>query len=284
MERVPEHRGEAYRPRHMKPGKRRKWYIWLGILSSVTLLLVSLFMLGSSLLGLARSQAAFETLAARVEDEKNRAEPANAAEVPVEEAAAPSPYAALKEENGDLFGWVKIAGTKLDYPVMYTPKDPEYYLRRAFDKSSSISGVPFLDGNFVEGGNHHLVYGHNMKNGTMFHALLDYAKPEFWKEHPTIAFDTLQENGTYTVIGAFYSQVYYQDETEVFRFYAYPDLSDPVLFAEYVDNVEAAALYDTGETAEYGDELLTLVTCSYHTENGRFVVVACKQRTANSIE
>lgn len=187
-----------------------------------------------------------------------------------------SPYTALKEENSDLFGWIKIKGTKLDYPVMCTPNEPTYYLRRAFDKSRSICGVPFLDESCVEGGNHYLIYGHNMKNGTMFHALLDYAKPEFWKKHPTITFDTLQENGTYIVIGSFYSRVYYQDETEVFRFYDYPELSDSEMFSEYIDNVAAASLYDTGETAEYGDKLLTLVTCSYHTENGRFVVVARK--------
>lgn len=111
----------------------------------------------------------------------------------------------------------------------------------------------------------------------MFHALLDYAKPEFWKDHPTIVFDTLQEDGTYTVLGVFYSRVYYQDETGVFRFYSYPDLSDP----EPVSGIRGqcgsrASLYDTGETAEYGDTLLTLVTCSYHTEKGRFVVVARK--------
>lgn len=263
--------------RRTKPGKRR-WYVTLGILSSSVLLLVSLFMLGSSLLGLAKSQAAFETLAARVEDETKTSKPptVQAASTPYETTAVLSPYGALKDENSDFFGWVKIEGTKVDYPVMYTPQEPEYYLRRAFDKSDSISGVPFLDGSYVESGNHYLVYGHNMKNGTMFHALLDYAKPEFWKEHPTITFDTLQEDGTYTVIGAFYSRVYYQDETGVFRFYSYPELNAPELFQEYVDNVAAASIYDTGETAEYGDTLLTLVTCSYHTENGRFVVVARK--------
>jgi len=262
--------------------RNRPWYIKLGIVASSVLLFVSLFMLGSSLLGLAKSQAAFENLAVRVEEEKNSPEPANAAEPTTEDTTAPSPYAKLKEENGDLFGWVKIAGTKLDYPVMYTPKEPQYYLHRAFDKSGSVSGVPLLDGSYTEGGNHYLVYGHNMKNGTMFHALLDYAEPEFWKEHPTITFDTVQESGTYTVIGAFYSKVYYQDETDVFRFYDYPDLSDPVLFAEYMDNVAASSLYDTGETATYGDTLLTLVTCSYHTENGRFVVVARKCETVYS--
>lgn len=255
--------------------KSRPWYISLGIAASAGLLLVSLFMLGSSLTGLAKSQSAFETLAARVEKEQT-AQESDKTQASLEAAAPQSPYTALKEENSDLFGWVKIEETKLDYPVMYTPQEPEYYLRRAFDKSDSISGTPFLDGSCAEDGNHYLVYGHNMKNGTMFHTLLDYAEPEFWKNHPTIAFDTVQENGTYTIIGAFYSKAYYQDETDMFRFYTYTDLSDPELFQQYVDNVITVSLYDTGETAEYGDTLLTLVTCSYHTENGRFVVVARK--------
>lgn len=277
MKRMPNSR-DTIRPqracsrRHKKP----RWYVTLGILSSGILLFVSLFMLVSSLLGLAKSQAAFETLAVRVESEAKspKLTAAESVHSTQEVTTTSSPYAALKEENDDLFGWVKIAGTKVDYPVMYTPQEPEYYLRRAFDKSDSISGVPFLDGNYTEGGKHYLVYGHNMKNGTMFHALLNYKDADFWEEHPVITFDTIQESGTYAVIGAFYSRVYYQDETDVFRFYSYPDLSDPTLFSEYMENVAASSLYDTGETAKYGDTLLTLVTCSYHTENGRFVVVA----------
>ena len=258
------------RPRWGRSRGRNKhpWYVTLGGLSSCVMLVVSLFMLGHSLLGLEKSQVVFTTLTTRVEEERKRPKPTTTIELVTEDTHASSPYAVLKEENGNLFGWVKIAGTKLDYPVMYTPEEPEYYLHRAFDKSSSVSGVPFLDGNYIDGGKHYLIYGHNMKNGTMFHTLLNYVKADFWKEHPTITFDTLQDNGMYTVIGVFYSRVYYQDETDVFRFYAYQDLSDPVLFSEYVDNVTAASLYDTGETAKYGDTLLTLVTCSYHAEMG----------------
>ena len=182
MERAPDPR-DAARPRRAYSRRRRKqrWYVRLGVLSSGVLLFVSLFMLGSSLLGLAKSQAAFETLAVRVKEERKRPKPttAQAAPSPQEATDSPSPYGALNEENGDLFGWVKIAGTKVDYPVMYTPQEPEYYLSRAFDKSDSISGVPFLDGNYTEGGNHYLIYGHNMKNGTMFHALLNYKDAEF---------------------------------------------------------------------------------------------------------
>lgn len=257
---------------------RYPWYIRFGIAASSVLLFVSVFMLTTYLLNLSKSQAAFKAMANRVGEERTRTEPAREAKPTAESVARSlSPYTALKEENADLFGWIRIEGTKLDYPVMYTPHEPEYYLRRAFDKSTSISGIPFLDGNYIEGGNHYLIYGHNMKNGTMFHPLLDYAELEFWNEHPTITFDTLQENGTYTVIGAFYSKVYYQDELDVFRFYDYLNLNDPEVFSEYVKNVVAASLYYTGETAAYGDTLLTLVMCSYHAKNGRFVVVARRE-------
>lgn len=186
-------------------------------------------------------------------------------------------YAALYEENNDLFGWVQIPDTRLNYPVMYTPEDPEYYLRRAFDGSDSDSGVPFLDGDCTEHGGNYLIYGHNMNAGTMFALLPSYARQDFWEEHPVIRFDTLYERGDYAVMAAFYSQVYDVDAQGVFRYYQYTDLSSPERFREYVEQVKAAALYDTGITAEYGDQLLTLSTCNYHTGDGRFVVVARKQ-------
>ncbi len=186
-----------------------------------------------------------------------------------------SPYLPLKEENEDFFGWLSIEGTKIDYPVMYTPDDPEYYLHRAFDRSASKSGVPFLDAACSDEGGVYLIYGHNMKNGTMFASLFSYAKKTFWQEHPSIRFDTLAEEGTYAVLAAFYTKVYAESETG-FRFYQ-TDLSDEKLFYEYIEDIKSQALYDTGISAEYGDQILVLATCSYHTDHGRFVVVARKE-------
>lgn len=156
---------------------------------------------------------------------------------------------------------------------MFTPNDPEYYLRRAFDKTNSESGTPFVDGACYEDGGIYLVYGHNMKNGTMFAELTKYADEKFRNEHPIIHFDTLYERGQYEVIAAFYSKVYRIGE-QGFCYYQYTDLAAPVTFHEYMDQVTAAALYDTGTTAEYGDQLLMLSTCDYGADNGRFVVVA----------
>ena len=174
-----------------------------------------------------------------------------------------------------LYGWITIEGTKVNYPVMYTPQDPEYYLRRAFDGTETESGTPFLDSACSEEGNLYVIYGHRMKNRTMFGSLPFYEKKKYWEEHPYIYFDTLYEQGTYEVVAAFYSKIY-EDGEKGFRYYNYKDLSDEEVFAAFREGVEESAMYETDEVLEYGDQVLLLSTCSYHTEEGRFVVVAKK--------
>jgi sortase B len=161
---------------------------------------------------------------------------------------------------------------------MYTPGDSEYYLHRAFDRSYSQSGVPFLEGAYTDTCNNYLIYGHNMKNGTMFSSLLSYEKESYWQQHPVVTFDTRDDSGTYDVLGVFYTEIA-ADRDDVFDYYHYLDLSDPDRYDEYVRKVKENALYDTGIDAAYGDQLLTLSTCSYHVDNGRFVLVARKRST-----
>lgn len=187
-------------------------------------------------------------------------------------------YLPLFEMNPDFFGWLSIEGTDIDFPVMYTPDRPEYYLERAFDGSFSYSGVPFIDERCSADGNYYLIYGHHMRNKTMFGQIPKYADQSFYEEHPLIRFDTLYEQREYRVVAAFYSRVYGKDETGVFRYYDYYDLSDEEVFDEYMNEVKAAAIYDTGVEVSYGDELLVLSTCNYHTDNGRFVVVAKREK------
>lgn len=197
-----------------------------------------------------------------------------------EEVCGPenSEYDTLSERNPDFWGWIKIDGTQLSYPVMYTPDDPEHYLRRDFDGNDSICGVPFLDGACSVDCGNYIIYGHHMKDGTMFGSLLSYAKKDYWESHPTIQLSTSQGQSTYTILAAFCAKVYNQEDSGVFRYYQYTDLTDQNRFNEYVEQVKAAALYDTDIEIQPGDQLLTLSTCSYHTKNGRFVVVAQKDQ------
>ena len=183
-------------------------------------------------------------------------------------------FASLHQKNPDFYGWISIAGTLIDYPVMFSPDRPEYYLHHAFDGAASNSGVPFLDSNCSEASKCFLIYGHHMRNQTMFGQLPLYAEQDFYREHPCICFDTLYEQRTYRIVAAFYSRVPGKDETDVFRYFDYTDLSDESTFNEFMQNVRHEALYDTEIQPEYGNTILILSTCSYHESNGRFVVVA----------
>lgn len=112
-----------------------------------------------------------------------------------------------------------------------------------------------------------LMYGHRNKRGLMFENLLNYEKEDFYKEHKTINFTSLQEDSEYEIISAFRSKVYYKHEKNVFRYYYFINANNETEFNEFVSNAKSASLYDTGITAEYGDNLLTLSTCAYHTED-----------------
>lgn len=189
-----------------------------------------------------------------------------------------SRYKPLYEQNADFIGWIYIEDTEVNYPVMLSPYEPDYYLHRDFDKNYSQSGVPFLGVGSTADSNNILIYGHNMKNGTMFADILKYANADFAKAHPIISFDSLTEEAEYEVVAAFYSQVYALDEPGAFRYYNYGGELDSDTFSKYLDEIGKVALYDLGVSLQDGDSLLTLSTCSYHIGDGRFVVVARKVR------
>lgn len=184
-------------------------------------------------------------------------------------------YEALYEMNNDMAGWLSIEGTEIDYPVMYTPEDQNYYLHIAFDGSEAYSGSLFIGIYWDDSTNHTLIHGHNMKNGTMFGTLQYYSLPDYAAQHPTISFDTLYEKHEYTVIGAFFTHLFDDDsDEEGFRYYYYTDLSNEDTYNWYIEQVKEESLYETDVEVEYGMKVLTLSTCSYHVKDGRFVVVA----------
>lgn len=181
-------------------------------------------------------------------------------------------YQELSQQNPDLWGWLTIPDTKIDYPVMYTPQEPEKYLYADFSGSYSYSGTPFLDEFCTPESDNLLIYAHNMNNGTMFRPLLKYDSVTYCRSHPVIQLNTLYEEREYEVMAAFYDRVYYARE-DAFKFYKFIDAADEAEFDDTIATLKEKSLYDTGITAEYGDQLVMLVTCSSHTANGRFVLV-----------
>ncbi len=181
--------------------------------------------------------------------------------------------AVLYQRNPDVYGWIKIQDTKVDYPVMYTPQDPEYYLRKTFDKKESKAGTPFIWKGSEETSDNTMIYGHHMKNGLMFTDLLKYRKKAFYEQHPVITFSTLYQTHEYKIIAAFETKDKAINEKE-FRYYDKFNFADEQEFDDYLLHIKSLTPYDIPETAAFGDELITLSTCSYLSEGGRFVVVA----------
>ena len=181
----------------------------------------------------------------------------------------------LKQQNPDIIGWIEIENTEISYPVLQC-SDNEYYMNHNYKKEKSKNGAIFLDKdyNWDLPSSNLLIYGHNMKNNTMFQHLLKYKSKSFFDEHPTIRFTTINEDKVFEIISVFESKVYYQYEKNVFRYYYFINAENENEFNNYVQNAKNASLYDTGKTAIYGEQLMTLSTCSYHTKDGRFVVVA----------
>lgn len=187
-------------------------------------------------------------------------------------------YADLYEQNPDFYGWLQIDDTVIDYPVMRSVEEPEKYLHANFMAEYSYPGIPFVDYQCSNDSDNILIYGHNMLDGSMFRSLIKYENQSYWEAHPTIMYSDLYGEYEYEVLAAFYDRVYKKSET-CFKFYQFIDAESELDFDDAISRFKEKSIYDTGVDAEYGDQLITLVTCAYHVENGRFVVVA--RRSAN---
>ena len=183
-------------------------------------------------------------------------------------------YAGLYAENSDTIGWLKIDGMTIDYVVMQAPDEINKYLRHDFYGKDSTRGCLFVDEYCdIFNSDNIIIYGHNMKDGSMFGTLDSYADESFYAEHKIIRFDTIYEKHSYEVVAAISTSIPAKDE-DVFRYYEYTSSNDEETFLDYADFIEKNKLYDTGVEINPGDKLLTLSTCAYHTTDGRFVVVA----------
>jgi sortase B len=189
-------------------------------------------------------------------------------------------YEKLHELNKDFVGWLKITDTAVDYPVVQTISDPEYYLARNFAGEKSASGTLFASeiSDITTPSDMIIIYGHHMKNGSMFGGLKKYLKRDYLEEHRTLRLDTLTERHEYEVIAVMRTSVSLiaTDEgvTSEFPYYEYSNFGDEEDFTKFMDYVQKFDVYDSGYTAEYGDRLILLSTCEYTRKNGRLLLLA----------
>jgi sortase B len=270
---------------------RKKILIALIILFAAVFL-VCAFLLGKYLFESMQSKQVYDELASLVED----AMPTNAPTLPPDPekptdppTEPPSPYVEVTDprtgaqrsilreyaevytRNPDLVGWLKIDGTVINYPVMQTPDNPNYYLQRDFYGNYSAHGCLYAQENSnIATSSNITIYGHNMKDGSMFAALFNYGYYSFWQEHRYITFDTLTEHRTYEIFAVFDTTA---SEGEGFAYHTFVDGGEGA-YNWFIDNCRALRYYNTGVSTQYGDQFITLSTCEYTQTNGRLVLVA----------
>lgn len=178
--------------------------------------------------------------------------------------------APLYEQNSDFYGWLCVPGTALDYPVMYTPNDPQKYLRMNFYCEYSISGIPFVDYRWVEGSDNLIIYGHDMLNDTMFGSLKRYEDREYFEEYSTIEWETGEGLEVYEVFAVMY--VHKTDD-----WYNFIDAPDEAAFEDWMEYIRSRAVVTGDDFPVYGQKLLTLSTCHGSGNDGRMLVVAMEK-------
>lgn len=192
-----------------------------------------------------------------------------------EPVAVPNPYADVFASYEDVAAWLVIPDTVIDYPVVWTPEDENYYLYKDIDGNEDQNGSLILDtdSSLDPLSTNLIIHGHNMRSGAMFGNLTDYESKEYFENHKQISLYTEECLRNYEVIAVFRSQVYRKSD-EVFKYYKFFQANTQEEFEDFYQNIKDLSLYDTGVTAEFGDNFITLSTCVYHVEQGRFVVVA----------
>jgi len=171
--------------------------------------------------------------------------------------------AALQAMNPDCVGWITIPGTLIDYPVMWTPSDLEHYLRTAFGGEYSSYGVPFMDGRCSIDSDNIIMYSHNKFDGTMFTPLIHYGEKDYFQNHRTILFETVEGVRLYNIFAVCRADAYKS------KIYKTIDFQNKNEFLNVVQN--DSVIYTAPK--ERAKKFITLSTCDISQQNGRWVVV-----------
>ena len=182
----------------------------------------------------------------------------------------------LYEMNSDLVGWIEIPGTKVNYPVVQTtPDNRDYYLYKNFEKQKASGGCLYVreECDVFRPSDNVTIYGHNMRDGSMFGQFYYYQQEDFYQDHRYIYFDTLYERHTYEIFAVFKTTA---SVGEGFKYHMFIDAMDEEEYYEFVDECIELSFYNTGVIPQYGDKIICLSTCEYSLVNGRLVVAAVR--------
>jgi len=193
----------------------------------------------------------------------------------------------LRKINPDIVGWLTVPGTQCDNPVVQY-QDNDKYLDTTFEGEKSKYGTLYADyRNRFDGtklSDNTIIYGHHMKDGQMFGELKNFRDYEFYKQHPVIQFTTSYEPEivNWKIVSCFIANTTYYDANDVIFNYCLPEFSSAMQFNLYKNELLQRSFINTGVDVKYGDELVTLSTCTYEFDDARLVVVARRVRDGES--
>lgn len=178
----------------------------------------------------------------------------------------------LYEMNNDFIGWLEIEDTTISYPIMQTKNNPNYYLKRDFYKKYSSYGTPYIAEQCnISKSDNIIIYGHHMKNKSMFGALENYKNKEFYNKHQIITFETQEKKKEYEIFSVFKTVAY---SNKGFKYYDYTDFENIEDYNDFIKKCKELSMYETNKNPKENNKLLTLSTCEYSNTNGRLVVIA----------
>ncbi len=197
-------------------------------------------------------------------------------------------FEALKKQNPDIKAWIEIEGTNINNPVYQRRNDNEYYVEHDMTGASSRYGALFIDKNAIikkaKTSQNVVIYGHHMKDGTMFGPLKQYTDISFYKKHPIINFRTLYREGEYKIFAVFKTNTRKEhDNGEVFN-YCRDSFDSEEDFLQFVDELKKRSIINTSVDVLGDDEIITLSTCTYEFDDARLVVVARRVREGENNE
>jgi len=282
------------RGKYQKRRNKAPILFWAALLFLSAMLIISVWYLADYFIGSRQQANEYDDLAALVDslrptvgaDSRDPDSP-TAATLP-EELPVPTPAADIYDENGilleyaplyarnpDMAGWLSIEGTRINYPVMHTPGRANYYIDHNFDGQYSSWGCIYAreECNLLEPSDNVTLYGHNMKDGSMFAGLKAYLSRDFWQAHRYIRFDTLSEHHVYEIFAVFTTTA---TEGQGFAYHDFINAVDEPDFDTFIAKCLSNSLYGTDLVPVYGDKIICLSTCEYTQENGRLVVAAMR--------
>ena len=173
----------------------------------------------------------------------------------------------FKQMNSDVVGWVRVPNTRINYPVVLTDNN-EYYLDHNVERKRQKAGAVFMDfrNNDEDKRKHLILYGHNMKSGSMFHDLTSYKSKDFFDNNRKIVFSLDGETYEYTIYAAYIVQA-----DAGFIQTSFNNNRD---FVDYMQKFRSQSKFQTNEMINESDQVLTLSTCTYEYDDSRFVVQA----------